>query len=212
MSFFISKHMSQTENNIDLQTLLERVINNLKRSFNCVKIGRVVAFYPEDKTADIQILFKTKKDDEIVEYPLLLKCLVVGNKITVPVEVGDDCVVLFNDCNLDSYFDTGELSTPYTNDLHDISDGIVIMGLNSLQNKITYDNSAICLNYTNIKINGFLAVSSDVSVNGNVNISNDITANKIAAICESTNGWTGVFATGDSRTVTVEKGIITKVE
>ena len=53
--------MKNTNNNIDLNYLLEQVIEKVKNDINCVKIGKIVKFYEEDKTADVEIMFKKKE-------------------------------------------------------------------------------------------------------------------------------------------------------
>ena len=206
--------MKNTNNNIDLNYLLEQVIEKVKNDINCVKIGKIVKFYEEDKTADVEIMFKKKENDNIIDYPLLLKCLVVGNKITVPIEVGEYCLIFFNDINLDSFFETNDKQLPYTLETHNISDAIVITGLNNLNNKIQYDNTAISLNYSLNKINGNLEVQGETTINNNTTINGNttITGTTTSGKVEVGNGATGVFVSADNKTITVEKGIITKIQ
>lgn len=191
----------------NIENLVEVLKENILKSLNCVKIGRIYKFYPEDKTADVEILNKIKVNDEIKEITLLLKCLVVGNKITLPIEEGEDVVVLFNDVDLNSYFETGTSQLPYSNRRHSISDGIVICGLNSLINSINYDNTAINLNY-------------DTKINGNVNVLNNLNVNKnIEAFTYSTNNKKGVSGTfqdtgagASFKTLIVENGLIVGIQ
>lgn len=44
-----------------------------------------------------------------------------------------------------------------------------------------------------------------------VTVSGTVTAQILSGLVEATGGWSGTFATGDSRTVTVAKGVITNV-
>ena len=135
------------ENNIN--NIVENIITTIFNNLNCVKLGKIIKFYSEDKTADVEIITKIKdNNNDIKNISLLSKCLVIGNKITLPVEEGEQVIVLFNDYDLNAYFETGEAQEPYSERQHDLSDGIVICGLNSIVNAINYDNSAICLNYT----------------------------------------------------------------
>lgn len=152
-----------------IENFANSLIEQVFRSLNCVKIGKISKFYPEDKTADVEILTKQKKvDGTFQDITILKKCLVIGNKITLPIEVGENVVVLFNDYDLNCFFETGEAQEPYSNRKHDLSDGIVLMGLNSLVNAINYDNEAICLNYSLNKINGNLEVLQDTELKGNL--------------------------------------------
>lgn len=156
--------MKTTNLNIDLQYLLNQYTDKIKTIFNCVQVGEIVKFYEEDKTADVNIVFKQKVGDNIINRPLLLKCPVLGNKITTPIETGEFCIVLFSDVNIDSWWETGQSQEPYTAEKHSISDGLVICGLNALTNKIEYDNENICLKYkSEIKIGEDLNFTTDNS-------------------------------------------------
>lgn len=161
---------AKTLTNPDLSQLLIEFEENLLSKFNCCKIGKIIKFYPEDKTADIQILSKKEINGTLYDYPLLSKCLIIGDKITQPVLINDNCIVLFNDFNIDSYFETGTSQQPYNNRKHDLSDGIAILGVNSLVNKIEYDNNNIVLNYqSSIKI----GENINLQANNNINITNN---------------------------------------
>lgn len=154
-----------TNNNVNIDYLLETIIEKVKKDINCIKIGKVVKFYEEDKTADVEIMFKIRENNgTITDYPQLLKCLVMGNKITLPIEEGEYCLILFNDVNLDCFFENSQKQVPYTQEKHTISDGIIITGLNNLINKIKYDNTAICLNYILNKIKGKLEVDKETTL------------------------------------------------
>lgn len=181
-----------TDSNLSytLSQLQEKIFNNI----NCIKIGKIETFYKEDKTADISICFKkniyinnkeTKED-----YSLLLKCPVLGNHITYPIKKGEYCIVLFNDINLDSWFENSDNQVPYTNETHNIADGIAIVGLNNLINKINdYDLDNIHLR-NNTRITGDLLVEKNINVNININVKGNI-----EGATYSTNGEKGASGT-----------------
>ncbi len=198
----------------DINNLANAIIEQVFRILNCVKIGRIIKFYAEDKTADVELITKQKKADGTFQsISLLKKCLVLGNRITTPILEGDDVVVLFNDYDLNAYFETGAAQEPYSTRKHDLSDGIVLMGLNSLVNAIQYDNSAICLNYEQTRINGNLEVNGNTTQNGD----NTITGNNEASTYSTDGeaGASGVFVdtgTGASgKTLTIKNGLITAI-
>lgn len=211
--------------NNTITDLSEAIINNVFKYLNCVKIGKVIKFYAEDKTADIQIINKIKDEDgNIKDITLLSKCLVVGNKITLPIEEGENVIVLFNDYDLNVFFETGEAQLPYSDRKHDLSDGIVICGLNSLINAIEYDNTAICLNY-DTKVNGNLDISKNITIAGNSEITgnNTVTGNNEVkgnneALTYSTGGVVGISgsfvdsgAGASGKTLTFTNGLITAI-
>lgn len=201
----------------NINNLANAIIEQVFKSLNCVKIGRIIKFYTEDKTADVEILTKQKKEDgSFQNISILKKCLVLGNKITTPILEGDDVVVLFNDYDLNSYFETGTAQEPYSTRKHDLSDGIVLMGLNSLVNAIQYDNSAICLNYEQTRINGNLEVNGDTTQNGNNTITgNNTVSGNVDAMTYSVGGVVGVSGVfvdvPTNKTLTITNGLITAI-
>lgn len=211
--------MKRTELTPDLSYVLHRLEEKIKRNFNSIQVGQIVKFYAEDKSADVNICFKQKVDGEIKNYPLLLKCPVLGNKITCPIEAGEFCIVLFNDVNIDSWWETGEIQTPRDIERHSLSDGLVICGLNSLNNIIEYDNEAICLNWEQTKIKGNLEVEKDLLNKGNITVEgNSETKGNVEGATFSTGGTkgvsgvfvdTGVSASG--KTLTITNGLITNI-
>jgi hypothetical protein len=109
-------------------------------SLNCVKVGKITAFDGTKKTAQIKVLFKRQyPDGTAASYPVLLDCPVFtlqggGAYVQMPVAVGDHCLVLFSDRSLDDWFQNGAEAIPSNPRMHDISDGIAIVGLNPLSN------------------------------------------------------------------------------
>ena len=201
----------------NINNLANAIIEQVFKTLNCVKIGRIIKFYTEDKTADVEILAKQKKlDGTFQNITLLKKCLVLGNRITTPILEGDDVVVLFNDYDLNAYFETGTAQEPYSTRKHDLSDGIVLMGLNSLINAIQYDNSAICLNYEQTRINGNLEVNGDTTQNGNNTITgNNTVSGNVDAMTYSVGGVVGVSGVfvdvPTNKTLTITNGLITAI-
>lgn len=201
----------------NINNLANAIIEQVFKTLNCVKIGRIIKFYTEDKTADVEILTKQKKEDgSFQNISILKKCLVLGNKITTPILEGDDVVVLFNDYDLNSYFETGTAQEPYSTRKHDLSDGIVLMGLNSLINAIQYDNSAICLNYEQTRINGNLEVNGNTTQNGNNTITgNNTVSGNVDAMTYSVGGVVGVSGVfvdvPTNKTLTITNGLITAI-
>lgn len=72
-------------------------------------------------------------------YPQLVSCPLVttqggGVGVVMPVEVGDECLVVFSDRALNNWFMTGDPAPLPSFRMHDISDGFVLVGLNSIAN------------------------------------------------------------------------------
>lgn len=104
---------------------------------NCVKVGQVVKFYPTTRTADVQIQFqRVMKDGTVKPYPKLTNRPVFtlqggGAALQFPVAAGDQCIVLFSDRNLDNWYLNGNQQPPVDGRLHDLSDGVVLVGLDA---------------------------------------------------------------------------------
>lgn len=146
----------------DLQDVIDGAIEDLLYEFNCHRVGIVEAFYPDEQTADIKLVDKsvrnTTNGEILTNYSLLEKCPTIINKginggLTIPVNKGDTCLVLFNDRNLDNWLVDGLVQRPNTLRTHDFSDAIALVGIRSQVNKIAdYNNEATELNYLNNKI------------------------------------------------------------
>lgn len=108
------------------------------RTLNAVKVGKIQSFDSTHRTVVVQILFKRiLNDGTVADYPILVDCPVFtlqggGGAIQFPIAAGDNCLLLFSDRNLDSWFQNGAASAPFDARCHDLSDGIALVGLNAL--------------------------------------------------------------------------------
>ncbi len=134
---------------------------DITRTLNCVKVGSIQSFDPDRKTAQAQILFKrVLGDGTIADYPVLVDCPVFtlqggGGAVAFPIRSGDNCLILFADRNIDAWFQNGSAAAPFDARCHDLSDGICLVGLNSLGSsldayeanvaKIFYDGARVAL-------------------------------------------------------------------
>lgn len=129
---------------------LEEVLDALQRetlkAVNCARIGVIQSFDPGGagvaatvsvQIAQQQVVSITPEGVRTIQqYPLLLKVPVLfpaggGFVLTFPIAAGDECLVVFNDRELDNWLATGAGSTPTTPRAHSLSDGIAIVGLRS---------------------------------------------------------------------------------
>lgn len=189
-----------------LKELLDRFERNLLSELNCVKVGKIKTFYSDKQTADIEIDGYPQISDVPVHF-----ISGANFSIQVPVEAGDDCIVLFCDTDLDNWVQNGSGSPAFASDLHGLNGAVCLVGLKNLTTKIdNYITDGIRIKYkdTILEIN-----DNGVFVDGNLSVKGDIVA---TGKMEAGNGVTGTFSdtgTGSSgRTLTIEKGIITKIE
>ena len=101
---------------------------------NCHVVGKIETFYPDDQTADISLTVQRKLPAGIFDLPMLVKCPVCfltggsTGRITMPVQSGDTCLVLFHDRDLETWWATGTAAPPKTRRAHDLSDGLALVG------------------------------------------------------------------------------------
>lgn len=85
----------------------------------------------------------------LVDYPILLDCPAIilgggGGSISFPIGKGDQCLILFNDRDIDNWFSGASVGELATNRLHSFSDGIALVGLNKVSD---YDSTRAVLKY-----------------------------------------------------------------
>lgn len=143
----------------DLMNLLQ---TNIFLSLNCHAIATVQSF--DDATQTISATINYKKSYETVandgstkltfkDYPILIDVPVIilgggAANLTFPIAKGDECLILFNDRDIDNWFQSGQITGPASGRLHSFADGVALVGLNSMANVITsYDTTRAKLFY-----------------------------------------------------------------
>lgn len=209
----------------DLSNVLQELKKDCFYNFNAHQIGIIESFNSENQTASVKIALKRIIFQDIdgtrkfQEYPLLINCpcIVIGGgagSLQMPIAQGDECLILFNDREIDNWFESGEISQIDSLRAHDLSDGICLVGLKSLKNsyvdyrddavKLIYDNSIILLEESKISITTLeeisliaplIGLAGAVEIAGALDVTGAITAG---------NGATGTFDT-----ITVASGIVT---
>lgn len=154
--------LNQKPANADLRD----VLNDLKREtfldLVCHHVGQIQSFNPVLQTAQVSINYTRTSfepdDSGVVQavqtsYPLLIDvpvvCLGGGQgALTFPIAKGDDCLVLFNDRDIDVWFSGSANSACATGRAHSISDGFALVGIRSAANSIvTYDGANVVMRY-----------------------------------------------------------------
>jgi len=125
----------------DMRLLLDTWMNNSALKLNCHRIGTIVSFDSAKQTASVQIAALAVFGDKTVAYPVLTQCPVFVPSggtgcLTFPVSAGDSCLVLFNDRDIDNWYESGAVVAPNTARTHDLSDGLVIVGFRHQANPI----------------------------------------------------------------------------
>ena len=190
---------------LDLKNLLDRFAKGFLQKINCVKVGKISSFDATNQTATV----------EIDGYPTLANIPVsficgANFSIQIPVESGDDCIVLFSDSDLDNWIEGKGAEPAFGQDAHGLNGAVALLGIKNILTKIdNYITSGIRVKYKDTVLE---VTDNGVFVDGNLSVSGDIVS---TGNMEAGNGATGTFqdTNGNSvvQTVTVVKGIITNI-
>ena len=130
---------------ISLGDLFDLFKKEIMLSFNCHASATVQSFNKDEQTVQATINYKKtfqklQKDGtyklETTDYPLLIDVPAIilgggGFSQRFPIKKGDTCYLLFNDRDLDNWFDSGQVVGVATGRLHSFSDAVAIVGLRS---------------------------------------------------------------------------------
>ena len=98
-------------------------------SMHCALPGTVVSFDAEAKTAVIQpAVCRSRRNVETPLVPPLLRDVPVFMPVSFEVNEGDACLVIFADCDIDAWFESGEAEVPRSPRMHSLSDGFAFVG------------------------------------------------------------------------------------
>ena len=139
--------------------LLNRFKKQIFKDLNAHHVGIIQSFDPAKQTCQVslaykQTYFKNEKGANIpydVDYPLLLDVpvIVMGggtSSLTFPIQKGDECLVCFNDRDIDNWFVSGQVTSNASARTHAFSDGIAIVGLRNTSRVLTnYDTTRAVL-------------------------------------------------------------------
>ena len=194
---------------------LKRWFSEFSQSFCAVKIGKITKVNYSNQTVDVQVLNKMKDESDprvqkLRDYPLLQQVpfVVLGggdSHLTFPIKVGDNCLLLFCDYEIDRWWDTGEPLPANFDRRHNISDAFALVGVHSVVDLIQGYSNYVRLQYSD---------NSGITIGDEITLQSDkVTATKtlLGTVLEAGNGATGTFTSADSHTITVTKGIITKI-
>jgi hypothetical protein len=158
---------------------------NLQSVLRVAAPGIIQSFDYTTQTATVQLALRERirKEDlstEWVNLPLLLDVPIVlpraGNFVlTMPIQKGDECLVIFADMCIDAWFSNGGVQNQIEKRRHDLSDAFAILGAWSQPNKIqNYSSSSAQLRtldgstYIDLKPGQINMVATNVMANGKV--------------------------------------------
>lgn len=123
-------------------------------SVNCHAVAKVQSFDPISQTITATINYqktyfqRNSQGSSLptqIDYPLLVDVPIYtpggGDAyLTMPIQQGDDCIILFNDRNLDNWLHSGQKGPVATFRMHSFSDGMALIGIKNFHAPIqNYD-------------------------------------------------------------------------
>ena len=109
---------------------------SIMRELHVATPGIIQSFDSENQTAVIKPVIRSRKDGKNVDMPMLTDVPVFfpggsAGAITYPVNVGDECLVIFADGCIDGWFQNGGVANAISLRKHDYSDGFAFVGFRS---------------------------------------------------------------------------------
>lgn len=170
---------------------LSSTLSNSNQSFGlelmCCRVGIVQEFFPNDLTADVLIVNKittglNQDGSQVVKdwAKIRAKVCYCSPFETFPIKQGDECLLVFSDREIESWFINGTSSPIAHSRMHDETDCIAIFGLRSLPKMIQILTDALHLFYGNsdIQLKNDSIISNTSNFKVNADAETDITTKK----------------------------------
>lgn len=139
----IPNRFTQFANQCDLTQLFFNSETKLALQLNCVRIAIIEEFFPLNLTARVKLVDKklaglNPDGSQILrDYPPIWAKVCYCNPFcTFPLTQGMECVLLFNDRELETWFINGGSNIQAYPRMHDLTDAIAIVGIRSLPQMI----------------------------------------------------------------------------
>lgn len=145
------QQQNEIPNEPTLKDLLDLHKKDIFLTLNCHAIGVVQSFNSTKQTATVTIAYKRTRFERdtsgnyvpvLREYPVLVDAPVVflgggTASLTFPVTANDECLVFFNDRDLDNWFNGAPGGAVDTQRAHSFADAVILVGVRSLANVLT---------------------------------------------------------------------------
>lgn len=118
----------------NLSRFADEITTAILARMNAHAVGKLEEFDEVKQCSKVSIGYKrTLANGDLKDYPPLVDCptLCMGGgkgRLTFDISPGDDCLALFNDRNMDTWIQAGQVKEPASNRLHAFSDALVIVG------------------------------------------------------------------------------------
>ena len=169
-------------------SVMTQLMDAVTKSIAVMDVGVIVGVDTVHRTVDVQPLTKIKNEkNEYIKKAIRYETPYIEiSSIRYPVSVGDECIVIYADNNIDRAKNgANEPTQPLLEDPHGVNNGVAILGF--------HPQTEQAEEATHLELSDGTEIS--------------ITAPTI----KISTGASGTFVSQDSKTITVEHGIITKI-
>ena len=133
--------MKIAENIVDRNFLFEKLINKLSKNIHVALPAIITEIDYEKQTCKAQAVIREFIDNEYVELPEFMDIpffILSGGdySITIPIQKDDECLIVFADSCIDSWWQSGGIQNPIEIRNHDLSDCFAIVGFRSQNKKL----------------------------------------------------------------------------
>jgi len=154
---------------------LSKLETKMLNSINVCLPGIIESYDFKTQKANIKIDSKRIEDNnELTEYPVISNVPILtlssgGAFISMPIKVGDSCLVFFADKDISNWLLGASTQVPNTKRMHHLSDAIAIIGLNKFTKPIPIENNSdLNISYANTIIR--IKESGDVEIDCKTNV------------------------------------------
>lgn len=140
-----SIQQNSVPNEVSIADLLKLLKKEIFFDLNCHHLATIESFDSDMQTVTATVNYtKTffEPDEQglyqpiQISYPLMVDVPVIvlgggGARLTFPIAQGDQCLVLFNDRNIDNWFQSGQVGPVANSRAHSFADGFALIGPNS---------------------------------------------------------------------------------
>lgn len=174
----------------DLMSVLKLSLDSFGQDLNCVRVGIIQEFiYKEQivraKIASQRLINVNKDGSQTTEdYAEIYAKLCYASPFHLfPPKVGDECVLLFNDREMESWWVNGSANQRAYNRMHDLTDCIAICGLRSQPKLVNIFTNLIEIFYDSLQKTD-IKILSDKIIKTTDNLINYV-AEKIFSKCSN---------------------------
>lgn len=182
----IPNKFNQFSSPADLTQTLTAATASLAEQLNCMRIGIVQEFFPDNLTAMVTIAnkkligFNPNGSQILKDYPpIYAKVCYCCPFATFPLTKGMECILLFNDREIESWFINGDVNPQSYPRMHDLTDAVAIVGIRSIPQMIQivtdclnlfYGSSSLMLKDSEAGLNSTTLnlTGETVNINGNL--------------------------------------------